>query len=101
MSRKIFRIKGKMCGVLVIFHGDLAVVKTETPQEDGGISEGIKSLLTYIENNPGERIKVIALEINRPAKTIERWIKKLQDEGKVEFRGSKKTGGYYFRRAHL
>ena len=85
------------------------IAETETIPEDGGIneginegiSEGIKSLLTYIENNPGDRIKVIALEIKRPAKTIERWIRKLRDDGKIEFRGSKKTGGYYLRRAHL
>jgi len=86
-------------GFLVVFYRDLAIAETETIPEDGGIneriSEGIKSLLTYIENNPGERINVIALEINRPAKTIERWIRKLRDDGKIEFRGSKKTGGYY------
>jgi ATP-dependent DNA helicase RecG len=60
-----------------------------------GINEGIKSLLVYIEENPGKRITAIAAEIDKPAKTIERWIKKLRKEGKIEFRGSKKTGGYY------
>jgi prophage antirepressor-like protein len=44
---------------------------------------------------PGKRIASIAGEINRPPKTIERWIKKLRDEGKIKFRGSRKTGGYY------
>jgi len=33
--------------------------------------------------------------MNKPAKTIERWIKKLREKGKIEFRGSKKAGGYY------
>ena len=28
-------------------------------------------------------------------RTVERWIKQLKDEGKIECRGSKKTGGYY------
>jgi ATP-dependent DNA helicase RecG len=33
--------------------------------------------------------------MNTPSKTIERWVKKLRDDGKVEFKGGKKTGGYY------
>jgi ATP-dependent DNA helicase RecG len=28
-------------------------------------------------------------------KTLERWIKKLKDENKIEYKGSKRTGGYY------
>jgi len=28
-------------------------------------------------------------------RTIERWIKQLKDENKVEFRGSSKMGGYW------
>jgi len=27
-------------------------------------------------------------------KTLERWIKKLKDENKIEYKGSKRTGGY-------
>ncbi len=86
-------------GFMVVFYRDLAIKKKEGLQEGGGISEGIsegiKSLLTYIENNPGKRINIIAQEMNKPAKTIERWIKKLREKGKIEFRGSKKAGGYY------
>lgn len=86
-------------GFLVIFYRDLTIEKTGgVPKDEGiseGISEGIKSLLAYIESNPGKRINIIAREMNRPEKTIERWMKKLRDENKVEFRGSKKTGGYY------
>ena len=26
--------------------------------------------------------------------TLERWIKKLKDENKIEYKGSKRTGGY-------
>jgi ATP-dependent DNA helicase RecG len=86
-------------GFLVVFHRSPAMTENKKTQEDEGISEGIsegiKSLLVYIEENPGMRIKVIAREINRPAKTIERWIKKLREEGRIDFIGSKKTGGYY------
>jgi ATP-dependent DNA helicase RecG len=30
-----------------------------------------------------------------PVKTLERWIKILRSGGKIEFRGSPKTGGYW------
>lgn len=61
-----------------------------------GISEGIKLLLQYIKKTPGQRIPQLATGLNIPAKTIERWISELRKEQLVEFRGSKKAGGYYF-----
>ncbi len=60
-----------------------------------GINEGINRLSEYIQNNPGMRVNVIADAIGVPEKTIERWIKKLKDKGLIEYRGSKKTGGYF------
>ncbi len=30
-----------------------------------------------------------------PQRTIERWLKQLKDENKIEFRGAPKTGGYF------
>jgi ATP-dependent DNA helicase RecG len=30
-------------------------------------------------------------------KNIERWIKQLKQENKIEFRGAPKTGGYYIK----
>jgi len=82
-------------GFLVIFHRDLVIAKTVTPQGDGGINGGINSLLTYVENNPGKKTADIGKGINVSTRTAERYIKKLRDDGKIEFRGSKKTGGYY------
>ena len=60
-----------------------------------GINEGINSLYEFIKNNPSKRVSQIEEKLNTPAKTLERWIKKLKDEDKIEYRGSKKTGGYY------
>jgi len=53
MSRKIFRIKGNLCGFLVVFHRDLAIAETATISEDGRIN----SLLAYVKNNPGKRAR--------------------------------------------
>ena len=67
-------------------------VDTETNE---GISEGINSLHDFIKRNPGKRVSQIEIELHVPAKTLERWIKQLKDTNKIEYQGSKKTGGYY------
>jgi len=64
-------------------------------RKDEGISEGINSLLIYIRNNPGKRANYISDGMNIPAKTIERWLKALKDDRRIEFRGSNRTGGYF------
>ena len=61
---------------------------------DEGINEGIKSLYTFIKSNPKQRTSQISKSLNVPQKTIERWIKELKKEDKIEYYGSKKTGGY-------
>ena len=60
-----------------------------------GVNEGVNKLLIYITNNPGERIPEISKRTDVPAKTLERWTKVLRELGKIEFRGSSKTGGYF------
>jgi ATP-dependent DNA helicase RecG len=60
-----------------------------------GISEGINLLLEHIRSAPGRRISQMADRLGIPAKTIERWIADLKRHGRIEYRGSKKAGGYY------
>jgi hypothetical protein len=33
--------------------------------------------------------------MNIPKRTIERWLQKLRNDGKIEYRGVAKTGGYF------
>jgi ATP-dependent DNA helicase RecG len=61
----------------------------------GGVNEGISRLLEFIHNNPGQRVVELAAALNIPPKTIERWIKKLREQGRIVFMGSRKTGGYH------
>jgi ATP-dependent DNA helicase RecG len=61
---------------------------------NGGINEGINRTLEFIRKNPGKRVIEIAAATNIPSKTIERWLKKLKEEGKITFNGARKTGGY-------
>ena len=60
-----------------------------------GINEGINALLEYILNAPGKRIPQLAQGLGIPAKTIERWVADLKRQGRIEYRGSKKGGGYF------
>ena len=62
------------------------------------INEGLKKLYEYIKNNPGQRAGVFSDALGVSLKTIERWIKKLRDDDKIEFVGSAKSGGYYIKK---
>jgi ATP-dependent DNA helicase RecG len=61
---------------------------------NGGTNEGINRLLEFIRNNPGKRVSEINTALNIPSKTVERWVKKLRDQGMIVFSGPRKTGGY-------
>jgi len=60
-----------------------------------GVNVGANKLLNIIEDNPGINAKKIYQFFEVTDRTIERWLKKLRDEGKIEFRGAAKTGGYW------
>ena len=62
---------------------------------DEGINEGINQLLSVICSRPGARANKLATLIGKSRQTVERYIKTLKDCGQIEFRGSKKTGGYF------
>jgi len=57
--------------------------------------EGINATLNSIEKNPGIRIPMISASLSISSKTIERWISILKKQDAIEYRGSKKSGGYY------
>jgi ATP-dependent DNA helicase RecG len=86
-------------GFMVVFYRDLTVAEKEVVFDDGGsnggISGGLNQLFFHISNNPGKRTVEIAKSLNLSLRTAERWIRKLRDDGKIQFKGSKKTGGYY------
>ena len=65
---------------------------------NGGTNEGINRLLEFIRKNPGKRVVEIAAVLNVPSKTIERWIKKLKEQGVIVFSGPRKSGGYFVSR---
>lgn len=69
--------------------------KAANYREACGMYGGVSGLLSYIQLHPGQRSIEIVDALNTSLRTTERWLKQLKDEGKTEFRGSPKTGGYY------
>ena len=63
-----------------------------------GISEGINEgggLLKIIASNEGINARQLSKVAGRSLTTIERQLRKLKEQGLVEHRGTRKTGGYY------
>ncbi len=60
----------------------------------GGVSGGV-NVLEYIRRNPGRRAVHMIKVFNISKRTLERQLKNLKEDGKIEFKGSPKTGGYY------
>ena len=67
-----------------------------------GVTEGVKERVTAIvsllSKRQGLRISHMALELNVPDKSLERYIKQLKDAGIIEFKGASKSGGYFLTR---
>ena len=61
-----------------------------------GVNEGVNALLAIITQHPGLRVPLLAEKMRTSAKNVERWLKQLKENGKVEYRGATKTGGYYY-----
>ena len=74
-------------------------IADEGVNEDEGINEGINELesliLTFLEKKPGAKGYEIAEYVQKGAATTERYLKSLKDKELIEYKGSRKTGGYY------
>ncbi|KAA6339442.1 hypothetical protein EZS27_012608, partial [termite gut metagenome] len=58
------------------------------------LSEIEKNIYSIIQENQGIKSVEIIKLINKPPRTIERYLKKLREKGLIEYVGSLKTGGY-------
>lgn len=69
----------------------VTVYKEKLESVNGGVNE----LLALITVNPGNSSRQLVETLGVSQRTLERWLKQLKYDGKIEFRGSSKTGGYY------
>lgn len=74
-------------------------IADEGVNEGEGINEGINELesliLTFLKKKPGAKGYEIAEYIQKGAATTERYLKSLKDKELIEYKGFRKTGGYY------
>ena len=62
---------------------------------NGGVNGGVNSLEAEIKKNPGQRLPALRATLKIPGRTIENRIRKLKKAGRIIYRGSYKTGGYF------
>lgn len=77
-------------------------VNTEFPKQmqngeavNEAVNEAVKMVFSTIRENPGMRKPAIIARIGKSRATVERAISELKGQGKIEFRGAPKNGGYY------
>ena len=80
----------------------LLTLKSHLDISDGGVNGGVNvgvnvgvKIFEYIRLYPGCRTSAIAEAVGTTIRTLERHIRQLREQGKIEFRGAPKTGGYY------
>ncbi len=69
-----------------------------TPSSDNaadGVNDGVRTIFESICASPGIRMPALLKRLEKSRATIERAIALLKKQGKIEFRGAPKTGGYY------
>ena len=62
---------------------------------DEEINEAETLILAFLERNPGAKGREIMLFLQKGRATIARYLKSLQEKELIEYRGSRKTGGYF------
>lgn len=70
-------------------------IADEGVNEGEGINELESLILTFLKKKPGAKGYEIAEYIQKGAATTERYLKSLKDKELIEYKGFRKTGGYY------
>ena len=60
-----------------------------------GINDTAALILAFLEKNPGAKGGEIMLFLQKGRATIVRYLRSLKEKGLIEYRGSRKTGGYF------
>jgi len=70
-------------------------VKSSTELENGGVNSLEQQIMETIIKQPGLNAPTLALTLNKSLRTTQRYLKKITYDGKIEFRGAAKNGGYF------
>ncbi len=64
-------------------------------QQNETVNETVNAVLSVIRERPGIKMPAIVSSIGKSRASTARAIAELKTQGKIEFRGAPKTGGYY------
>ena len=70
-------------------------VNPEDETENGGVNSLEQQIIETLGKMPGLNAPAIATALGKSLRTTQRILKKLCDNGKVEYRGAPKNGGYF------
>ena len=61
----------------------------------GALRDELASLLRLVRNHPGRGVPFFLASVKASRATVERAVRALVRAGRIEHRGSRKTGGYF------
>lgn len=70
-------------------------INREINGEINALSSALKDVYLIVKNTPGIKIKQVAEARGRSESTVEKQLSELAEKGIIEYRGAKRTGGYY------
>ena len=88
-------------GTKAISKADGSVVSKKDDRVNDRVNDRVKivaEVLLLVENNPGVRSEELAQLVNKSLSTVSRSLRILKADGKIEFRGAPKNGGYFVKR---
>ncbi len=62
--------------------------------DSGGVNE-LDMVFAYLKEHPGLHANALAEGLSLPKRTLERHLGQLKKDGRIEFKGAPKSGGYY------
>ncbi len=68
---------------------------SEIKNKNGGANSMEQQILETLEKMPGLNAPALATALGKSLRTTQRILKKLNDNGKIEFKGAPKKGGYF------
>ena len=82
--------------VILPIHPDfLRPIEEDVAGRNGGLNGGLNGLFAMIKTFPGQKAVFYGNKMSVPARTIERWLAILKKDNRIEYRGARKTGGYW------
>ncbi len=100
---------GEVRGEIKAKNGEVGEIKAQNGEINGEVGEikaqngeingdsGEIKIYDAIANNPGIKREALLLMTGISLRTIDRIVKRLTDDKKIEYRGSKRTGGWFVR----